>query len=98
MHYLEDWMGYLRLLSCAPKVAFFNEFVGEFRAGSDGNTPIRKRPFEFDRCTTKVRNFAKQLAKQSGSEGQESLKQFPQSLAARLSPEEIQSILAHARS
>jgi len=64
MHYLEDYLFLLDLLSHHPIATPIHDPVSEFALGSDGNTVERKNPTEFSRCLNIVRNKAISTAKQ----------------------------------
>jgi hypothetical protein len=57
MHYLEDWLGLLKILAGQPSVAALPHFVGLFSLGSDGNRADRDEPGEFSRCQEIVRDY-----------------------------------------
>jgi glycosyltransferase involved in cell wall biosynthesis len=66
MHYLEDWWFFIAALDAGVQFSVFDEVVGEFRMGSDGNSDIRKYPFEFERCRSKTEQFASTVRRRHG--------------------------------
>jgi GT2 family glycosyltransferase len=94
MHYLEDWVFLIRAIAADVPYRFFDRFVGEFRMGSDGNTGLRRRPFEFEKCTVKAHTLARQVARDMGARLEPHVVNLPQKLAGRMSADEVELALA----
>lgn len=67
IHYLEDWSFFVAALDVGVEFSVFDDVVGEFRLGSDGNSDNRKFPFEFERCRVRVQQFAERVKRIHGA-------------------------------
>lgn len=67
LHYLEDWYFFMKAHASGVRLQLFDSIVSEFRLGSDGNSAIREKPFEFSRCQERVMQFARKIRTEQGN-------------------------------
>ncbi len=94
IHYLEDWMFLLRSFSAGSRFDYVDEFVGEWRKGSDGNSESRDNPMEFGRSRIIVEQFARDVRGRLRREVYRSVLAFPQWLARESDPRARRQILS----
>lgn len=61
MHYLEDWVGFMRLIASGARIVYVDDFVGQYTGGSDGNADFKILPLEHQTCVSKAQFQAGQL-------------------------------------
>jgi glycosyltransferase involved in cell wall biosynthesis len=61
MHYLEDWVGFMRLIASGAHAIYLDSFVGQYTGGSDGNVDFKLLPVEHQKCVSKAQYEANRL-------------------------------------